>query len=242
MPNSNSIFERYEIKYKINVFQRHALEKVLCQHCKPDSHGESTVCSLYCDTPDFRLIRHSLEKPVYKEKLRLRSYGTVQPEQPVFLEMKKKYKDVVYKRRILVPEQKAMNWLNGRGTLPQGQISRELDYFKNFYPGLQPSMYLCSDRAAWYDLENPQLRITLDANIRWRTEALSLALPPAGLPLLEPETFLLEIKTDSAVPLWLVQILSELKLYKTSFSKYGTAWQMAQSQTAAHYQKEISHA
>ena len=96
-------FERRELKYRITDAQRAALEAAFDARMVPDEHGESTICNIYYDTADYRLIRASLEKPAYKEKLRLRSYGVTEPGGEVFLELKKKYKGIVYKRRITPP-------------------------------------------------------------------------------------------------------------------------------------------
>lgn len=232
-------FERVEIKYLLDAAQRRALEQVLQERCTPDIHGESTVCSLYCDTPDLRLARRSLEKPLYKEKLRLRSYGRVGPDGIVFLELKKKFREVVYKRRICLAEHDAMSFLLGEAPLPaqllngagqEGQIAREINYACRFYGGPAPVMALCYDRTAWYDREDPGLRLTLDRAIRWRTDRLSLQAAPLGNSLLGAGQSLLEIKTGTAIPLWLTSLLSEQHLYKTSFSKYGSACTEALSQ------------
>ncbi|MBQ1515273.1 MAG: polyphosphate polymerase domain-containing protein, partial [Lachnospiraceae bacterium] len=120
------IFERSEIKYLVNDFQRAALLSAMKDFLEPDPHGESTICNVYYDTPDFRLIRHSLEKPVYKEKLRIRSYGPAKPGQEIFLEMKKKFDGVVYKRRISLPLAQAEAFLAGETALTgEGGVMEE---------------------------------------------------------------------------------------------------------------------
>ena len=110
-------FERRELKYRITDAQRAALEAAFGARMVPDEHGESTICNIYYDTADYRLIRASLEKPAYKEKLRLRSYGVTEPGGEVFLELKKKYKVIVYKRRITLPEDAAGEFIAGRAPL-----------------------------------------------------------------------------------------------------------------------------
>lgn len=218
------VFRRKEIKYLLTLQQRQALESVLRQHMVPDEHRESLVCNVYYDTPDSRIIRKSLDKPVYKEKLRLRSYGKILPEQNVFLELKKKYKGVVYKRRIVMPLSQAEKSLAGEEMLPDSQIGQEIDYFRKIYEGLRPAMYLCYDRAAYVGAEDPGLRVTLDTNVRFRTYDLTLASDPVGEALLEEGQALMEVKTAGAMPLWLVREISRLELKKISFSKYGTAY------------------
>ena len=227
---SESVFQRFEIKFLLHQQQRAALERAMAHRLVPDVHGESTICNIYYDTPDFRLIRNSIGKPIYKEKLRLRSYGCVTDSQSVFLELKKKYKGVVYKRRISLPESQATSVLNGTGHLEQfGQIGHELDYALHYYPDLRPAMYLCYDRCAFTCKDDPQLRLTFDHNILWRTENLRLTAPIGGTALLAPDQSLLEIKTASSIPLWLVALLEEQQLHKISFSKYGTAYQILHS-------------
>lgn len=222
---SDSTFQRYEIKYLVDEGQRALLEKAFSGRMIPDPHGESTICSIYYDTPDFRLIRHSLEKPVYKEKLRLRSYGMAAPDGEVYLELKKKYKGVVYKRRIALPEQQANSYLMGCTPMPDhSQIGREIDYFLKYYGDIVPAVYLCYDRSAFFSSEDANLRATFDSNIRWRRENMSLICPPGGKALLEPGQSLFEIKTASSIPLWLVEVLDKGGIRKSSFSKYGEAY------------------
>ena len=222
---TSGVFERHEIKYLIDSRQRAAVERALRGHMAPDMYGESSIISLYYDTPDSRMIRRSLEKPEYKEKLRLRSYGTAEADREIFVELKKKVGGIVYKRRISVPEHEATDWLAGKTGLPVNcQIGREIDYVNRFYGGLVPAMYLSYDRIAYFDPEDAGLRVTFDRNIRWRTENLSLTKAPAGEMLIRPDISLLEIKTARAVPMWLVKALEENKIRQTSFSKYGAAY------------------
>ena len=142
-----TIFQRYELKYQMNLEQKQRLLDVLGDSLRPDRFGRSTICNIYFDTADCRLIRRSLEKPVYKEKLRLRSYGVSAPDSAVFLELKKKYQDVVYKRRVGLGEAQAMNCLLSGAPLPESsQIGREIDYFRSFYRELFPTVVLSYER------------------------------------------------------------------------------------------------
>ena len=221
-----NVFRRRELKFLVDSRQREVLEQVLRERMIPDSHGRSTICNLYYDTPDYRLIRRSLERPIYKEKLRLRSYGLAKPGVDVFLEMKKKYKGIVYKRRVRVTETEAVDFIERRSPLRQdNQISREMTYFRDFYVNLAPKVHLSYDREAWYDPADRGFRITLDRNIQYRTTDLSLTIPAGGREILTPDQSLLEVKAEGAIPLWLSEELSVLKLHKQSFSKYGRAYQ-----------------
>jgi hypothetical protein len=193
---------------------------------EPDSYGKNTICNLYYDTSDFRLIRHSLEHPVYKEKLRLRSYGRAGIDSDVYLELKKKYNGIVYKRRVKVTEAEGTDFMNGTGTLhKQSQITREIQYFRDFYKTLRPKVYLCYDREAWYDPVDRGFRMTLDRNARYRTVDMKLSSPYGGDEILEQGQTLLEVKAEGAVPLWLVNLLTDQQIYKTQFSKYGRAYE-----------------
>lgn len=220
----NNVFQRHEIKFLLDSRQHAMMEQAFRGRMKPDVHGESTICNIYYDTPDYRLIRSSLEKPVYKEKLRMRSYGRAKEETEVFLELKKKYKGVVYKRRIELPLRQAEAAMAGFTPLPDSQIGREIAYARDFYEKLAPAVYLCYDRSAWFSTVDPSLRATFDRAIRFRTEEMSLTVAPGGRHLLLPGWSLLEVKTGSAIPLWLVEVLEAGDIRQASFSKYGEAY------------------
>lgn len=220
-----NVFQRRELKFLVDQQQRDELERLMQEKMVPDRFGRSTICNLYYDTPDFRLIRHSLEKPVYKEKLRLRSYGVVTEDTDVFLEMKKKYKGVVYKRRVGVSEEEAKAFMERLAGLPKdNQIAREMIYFRDFYESLAPRVYLCYEREAWYDPVDSGFRMTLDRNICYRTTDLSLALPCGGKKILPDHMSLLEVKASGGIPMWLTEHLSRNHIHKQSFSKYGRAY------------------
>ena len=145
-----TVFERTEKKYILTLSQRRRLLEMVNNYIKPDEYGESTVCSLYFDTPDSRLIRQSMEKPVYKEKLRLRSYSTPKAGSNVFLELKKKYNGVVYKRRKTLEYTVAKSYIEN-GVLPDdSQIMREIDWTMHYYKDIAPKMFIAYDRTAFY--------------------------------------------------------------------------------------------
>lgn len=218
-----SIFKRYELKYILSIEQYRLIKSEMEQYMRGDKYGESDICNLYCDTPNFLLVRRSVEKPFYKEKLRIRSYGVARKGGKVFVEIKKKYDSVVYKRRIATDEEAAFGMLSG-DTTNESQIGKEIAYFAKLYEGLQPRMFISYRREAFYGRDDKELRITFDRSILWRTHDLSLSSGIYGQPALPEDKVLMEIKTAAAIPLWLVAILSRNKIYKTSFSKYGTAY------------------
>lgn len=218
------VFCRKELKFLVDENQRKALEEAFAGKMTPDKFPHSSIRNIYYDTPDFRLIRRSLEKPVYKEKLRLRCYGE---SREVFLEMKKKYKGIVYKRRMTLTEPQAEAFMACKASLPDTQIGREMVYFRDFYKNLQPQIYLSYERDSWRGVEDPGLRITLDNDIRFRRNGLHLDQSPGGQAILAPELSLMEVKAENAIPLWLTQLLAQHNISKISFSKYGRAYEMA---------------
>ena len=220
-----NVFKRYELKYLLTPAQHDAVLRGIAPYMQLDDYGRTTIRNIYFDTEDYRLIRHSNEKPAYKEKLRVRSYKLVGSDDTVFVELKKKYDGVVYKRRIALPESVALDWLLGRTKSPcDTQISREIDYFMSFYGSLRPSMFLSYEREAFYERAGGDFRVTFDDNILCRSTDLSLRCGPSGHSVLPPNRVLMEIKCSGAIPLWMVKILSSEKIYKTSFSKYGRAY------------------
>lgn len=225
MDGCQDVFARYEKKYLICSGQQEQLMKALQEKFKPDVYGIHTVCNIYFDTEDYRLIRTSLEKPVYKEKLRLRSYGTPGNSDTVFLELKKKHKGIVYKRRVSLPLPEARRYLHS-GDLPEkpGQILREIDWFIHHYSPV-PKAYIAYDREAWQGMDNPELRVTFDKDIRGRESMLDLTRGSWGTPLLPPDTVLMEWKLPGVMPLWLSRLLSRNDILPVSFSKYGTFYQ-----------------
>lgn len=218
---NNCVFKRYELKFFLTPGQYAAFMNAVGNRLCEDKHGESTVQSLYYDTDDYRLIRRSTEKPVFKEKLRVRSYGLAGDNDAVFIELKRKYKGVVYKRRLETKPSFVNEYLYG-GITDGGQISREIAYFARFYGRLSPKMLLLYDRTAYFG--EGDLRVTFDRNIRYRTQRLTLSGGLDGIPLVPYGKILMEIKTGTAIPLWLAKILSAEKIVKTSFSKYGEAY------------------
>lgn len=220
---AQTVFQRYEKKYLLSDSQLEAFMQGMQPYVKPDEYARYTICSLYYDTDSYELARASLEKPQYKEKLRLRSYGVPRAGDPVFLELKKKFDGVVYKRRAEMSLEESSAYFHRRGQDGQGQIMREIGYFTDLYP-VKPKAFIAYDRTAFCGIEDSELRITFDKNVRWRASALELSMGDWGAPLLPPGKILMEIKIPGAAPLWLSRLLAELKIYPGSFSKYGQCY------------------
>ncbi len=220
-----TVFKRHEKKYLLGRDQYIALRGLLAGRLKEDEYGLHTICTVYYDTTDFQSIRRRENGARFKEKLRLRSYGVPTPDDTVFLELKKKLAGVTYKRRVPLSLAEADAYLQ-RGMLPQkqGQVFGEIDWFVQ-QNDPEPKVLICYDRIALYDVEDPALRITFDTGIRTRTECLDLSKGDWGSLLLAPDETMMEIKTASAVPLWLASALSCVQAYPCSFSKYGDAYE-----------------
>lgn len=225
MNGNQEVFRRIEKKYIVDEPTYEKLIKKLDRHFVKDRYYKSTICNIYYDTPSHQLVRNSIEKPVYKEKLRVRSYGVPNDEDMVFVELKKKYKGVVYKRRIEMTLAQTRDFFAGKEVPHDNpQIENELKYFLKFYEGIAPAMYLSYDRLAYCGAEDPSLRLTFDTHILYREEQKELDKGIWGKELLPAGVRVMEIKIPNAMPLWLSAIFDELEIYPASFSKYGTAY------------------
>lgn len=218
-------FERYELKFRLSETQYDSVFRALSDIAHVDEYGRSKIMNIYYDTPDYRMIRTSIEKPVYKEKLRIRTYGVPDENSAAFVEIKKKYKGIVYKRRIAMPYYRAVDYLAGKAEPPvKNQISNEIDYLAKVWNNPVPTAVVSYDRIAMVVDNDPELRITFDDNIRYRMNNLDLTAGDSGKEILEDGERIMEIKVAKAIPLSIVRILSKNEVYPISFSKYGNAY------------------
>ncbi|WP_251159310.1 polyphosphate polymerase domain-containing protein [Caniella muris] len=225
MPPNLTRFERIEKKYPLDRGAMVALERILEGRLEPDPWGASTVSNVYYDTCDLALARRSLAKPPYKEKLRVRSYGPTGPDDTVFVELKKKWRGVVYKRRIAATEARAALWLSGGPAPPlegraDAQVAAEVERFMADCP-VRPAMVVAYERHSLVDPGDGGLRVTFDENLRWRRDRLRLSAGSHGEALLDGDRVLMEVKVCGAMPLWLSRALGEVGARPSSFSKYG---------------------
>lgn len=220
-----TVFKRYELKYMLTLEQKEKILEAMSPYMQLDKYGITTIRNIYFDTDSYRLIRRSIEKPAYKEKIRIRSYYQATADSTVFVELKKKYEKVVYKRRLPLCEADAMAWVCREDPCPVNtQISREIDYFINFYCKLNHTVFLSYEREAYYDKGGGDFRVTFDDNILCRETDVNLCSTTYGTPILPEGKVLMELKCSGGIPLWMVEVLSRERIYKTSFSKYGTAY------------------
>lgn len=215
-------FQRYEYKYLLTKKQQETILRGIEPYMRPDAFPHSSIRNIYYDTPDDRLIRTSLSQPIYKEKLRIRSYGKAGAESQVFVELKKKYDGIVYKRRLTMPRDEAFRALAGECPLPDSQIGREIGAFLQHYPNLQPKAALRYERDSFAETDG-DFRLTFDQEIRYSYDCLSLN--GWGERLLPEDWVLMELKLPTAMPIWMARLLSDQEIYKTRFSKYGTAYE-----------------
>lgn len=215
-------FKRHEIKYLITINQYINLMDYLSDKVEKDVFYKSTIYNIYYDTDNFELIRKSIEKSIYKEKLRIRSYDKPTLDSSVYVELKKKYDHIVYKKREKIAYKYVLNnsFLEGAET----QIDKEIKYFNDFYGGLTPKMFLSYEREAYYFKTDKQIRITFDTNIKYRTENVNLLPSISDIKLLSNNLVLMELKVPFSIPYDLTKYLSSEKIFKTPFSKYGTAY------------------
>ncbi|MBP3808725.1 MAG: polyphosphate polymerase domain-containing protein [Eubacterium sp.] len=219
-------FKRTEIKYLLTSNQFDSLFSFLQGFAKVDSYGKTRINNIYFDTPDYKLIRTSLEKPIYKEKLRLRTYGETTDDTNSFIEIKKKYDGIVYKRRVSGRYKDAFDYLVRAGKpLDASQISREIAGFIDMYEDLRPAMRISYDRIAMAGIYDPDFRVTFDTKIEWDTESLDLRYKSIGIPILKEGEYMMEIKVKDSMSYELTEKLSELGIFPASFSKYGRGYE-----------------
>ncbi|MBP5256566.1 MAG: polyphosphate polymerase domain-containing protein [Clostridia bacterium] len=219
-----TVMKRYELKYLLTREQTGYLRKRLKGFMEIDKYGKTSIASLYYDTPTYRLIRTSVEKPEFKEKIRLRSYGLATDTSPVYLELKRKAYGIVYKRRVESTIPLVRKFFSGEGDIcAPGQINKEITAFRDYYRTLVPACLVIYDREAYFE-PGGDLRLTIDENPRYRTDDLTLTKSMDGVPLLGDGRTVLEIKVQEALPLWLCDVLSGGGITMGSFSKYGEAY------------------
>jgi hypothetical protein len=242
-------FARKEIKFLLDMHQYESLMETIPQYMNPDKYciggKEYGIYNIYYDTPDDFLIRESLSKPYYKEKIRLRSYySPAAPDDLVFLEIKKKIGGIVTKRRVSMSLAESDEYFATRRK-PEAtkyiteQVFRELDVFLKNYP-IAPKQYISYQREAFFGKENSDFRLTFDRKITERRYDLGLDYESYGNFIIGADQRLMEVKVGASMPEWLIQKLSELKIYKISFSKYGRAYtNYVKEQVAAKSDRKI---
>ncbi|MFA7674409.1 MAG: polyphosphate polymerase domain-containing protein [Clostridia bacterium] len=225
------VFNRYEEKYIMNSEQFKAFLHKADIYAKPDEHCTNgdmySVTNIYFDNDNYDLVRMSNQKPYYKQKVRLRGYSGIKPEDFVYLEVKKKVGGLVNKRRTCITLREAADYID-LGRIPRRisnmQVFNELDYLFSLYD-LKPKMMLCYDRIAYNSKGGHDIRITVDNNIRFKKSGINMCDTAGLIKLTDDDTWIVEIKTGDSIPLWCTRILSEMDVISSSFSKYGNAYE-----------------
>lgn len=225
-----SFFKRYEKKYIMDTVQYELLMHFTEGKIVEDTRTGYTIKNLYYDTDDYELIRASIQKPVYKEKLRLRTYHDMSMDQEAYIELKKKVEGIVYKRRLKTTVLNGIAFLGGGpvpNVSPESRFTMdELQHFLGKYD-VKPKALISYDRQCLHGISDPDFRLTFDSDLTYESldntyELLLRNNVPR--PIIEPDKIVMEIKTPTAIPVWLSKIMSELDIYPTSFSKYGEAY------------------
>lgn len=217
-----NVFKRVEEKYLLTKEKKKELFKLINKNIKKDIYYETTICNIYFDNKEKDLTINSLEKPLYKDKVRLRSYGIPSLDSNVFLEIKNKYDGIVGKRRIMIKLKDYYDYIEGKYN-NDNQIMKEIDYLFKYYK-LEPFKYVGYHRFSYIDKETEKIRITFDDNLTGRGYDLKLEKGLFGDKCFNNDEIIMEIKTENSMPLWLVNALSELKIYPVSFSKLGSIY------------------
>ncbi|MFI3257305.1 MAG: polyphosphate polymerase domain-containing protein [Spirochaetales bacterium] len=236
-------FKRYELKYLLTQAQYDDLRLCMQKHMMSDQYGRYKISNIYFDTPDYKVIRECLDHPKYKEKLRLRLYGDFSADKTVFIELKRKCNGFVYKKRMNLPQAQALPYLcENQSLCEHSQILNEIEYFKHIHPDLLPRVYLFYEREAFFAVADKDFRMTFDFNMTMRDCDVSLEKSNYDRKILSENYIVLEVKTVIGLPFWFIDFLNQNKLYKTSFSKYATAYRRYILPTFTHTLRRLSHA
>lgn len=219
-----NVFKRVEQKYILTENQYQLLKNTIETYFEKDKYYQTTIYNIYFDNANNDIIVNSIEKPIYKEKIRLRSYGEAKTNDIVFLEMKQKFKKIVYKRRVTLTLKEYNQYLK-KNIIPSNnqQIMKEIDYYIKYYK-LFPAIFVAYDRKSYYAKEDKNLRVTFDSNLRSRTTNLKLKDTKDNKQYFKESRYIMEIKSLYGLPLWFTKTLSENKIYPTSFSKVGSIY------------------
>ena len=237
---------RVEKKYLITRSEKATLLKALKKQLVHDEYYKEEILSLYLDTDNFDLAIKTIDRPEFREKVRVRAYNVPKRSTRIFFEVKTKLATnktkIGNKRRLIIPLKDFYSYMNTGKNLEQIaasasnnnpqqiQVAKELDYLIKHY-NLRPKIIIVSNRTAFSGKNDPTFRLTFDENLRFRTTDLKLEKGSSGEKYF-PSTpdpkrgIIMEAKTINAMPPWFVDEISRLKIYPTRFSKYGKIYQL----------------
>jgi len=243
-------FKRYEEKYLLTNEQYDGMRNKIDTYMSYDAYCRNgstySIYNIYFDDENNSVIQHSVSKPYFKDKLRIRSYKELPAEDDfIFLELKKKIGGIVTKRRTELRVSDCRRYIN-TGEYPQeaetdyrmNQVLREIDYFNQLY-NTKPTTYLSYDRLAYFANDDKEFRLTFDTNIVSRRDNLQIELGSYGEKLLPDGIYLMEIKINGSMPIWCSRVLSELEIFPKGFSKYGHDYKKHMSENYKNYIMEV---
>lgn len=233
---SKEIFSRYELKYLISYETYLAFAEQLSQKMKNDQFGNMgkyNIISLYFDSDDHTIYYETRNNLPFRQKLRLRIYNNATLDTVSFLELKQKFNRVVNKRRTKLKLGDAYQYLEQYNSddisVSNRQIMAEVDSFRSLYR-LKPELIVSYDRHAFIGVEEEDLRVTFDYNLRCRKDDLRIESGPHGMRFVDPHLVVMEVKVTHSVPLWLSRLLSDYACPRKSVSKYCTSFELVNAE------------
>lgn len=225
-------FKRIETKFIITQELFDQLQEQFAPYMEADAYAYSSITNIYFDNPDFQMIQDATNKLNGREKIRMRTYAS-QPDaqSEAFLEIKKKENEVGYKYRVTSTAEKVLNFVQtGQMDEPLADqnVSREMNILLERYGQIQPKMHIAYSRYSMKGINDDQIRITFDSNLRFRHQDVHLGTSALDQSLVEAGEMIMEIKVPGDYPDWLAEILDGHGLVNQSFSKYGVAYKKSQ--------------
>ena len=240
-------FNRYELKYLLDVDFAEEVMKRLEAYMVPDSHGDKygnyVLSSLYYDSDDFHFYWEKVEGLRYRRKLRIRLYEDgkkLTDTSKVYVEIKQRLDRVTQKRRIILPYKKALELCDQRIPLHfdnerDQMIGEEIHSMTHVYD-LKPQCITSYHRRAFNGTEyDPGLRVTFDTNLRYRRNNLDLAAKQLGPFMLAPHRCVMEIKVNDRIPYWLTELAADQNFQLIRVSKYCAGLEMAEIVPRSQY-------
>ncbi len=228
-------FKRYEKKYILTKDMYLKMQELIAPYMEKDDFSKKEpylIRNIYLDTPNKDLIRISCDKPVFKEKIRIRKYGTYNDNiDKYFLEIKRKYDGIVYKRRVCLNKEELHDFtvkgiIPARSSSLEVQILNELKYTFALYEPI-PISFICYKRIAYISKEDSAFRLTFDFDLYSRHDDFSFDNEYHETYLLKDDSVLMEVKVPLSIPIWFSRILSLVGAVPSSFSKYGTDYKLS---------------
>ena len=223
---------RHEIKYVVDLHKVDDFFRDIEPFCRFDEHADQThsyeIASVYYDTKDLRFFWDREESVGYRRKIRLRSYNKNNESIALFIEIKEKHKQLVAKKRINMRDRHILDLGIPHNELPLSMVienledteaAREMAYLHDRLD-LFPVVNVRYIRKAYIPVTEHDMRITLDTRITAGGHSLPVYDKDSEKFILAPDQGVLEIKTNSSIPLWLYSVMKRYDFIHHRFSKY----------------------